>query len=142
MFDKAVSFQNKSQKVNAILLTNFDTVSDKDCDALTKTKTHVTNAPILCLLGHREKIPPPSKAEYSISDSILVSMIMARSNLARLKCFPVRSLCHGLLVCLRRLNRHGWVWPMMQKKLWISSRWKRLKTTSAKYLIRFPKKNC
>ncbi|OEU22360.1 SRP54-domain-containing protein [Fragilariopsis cylindrus CCMP1102] len=45
MFDKAVSFQNKYQKVNAILLTKFDTVSDKVGAAL--TMTHVTNAPIL-----------------------------------------------------------------------------------------------
>jgi signal recognition particle receptor subunit alpha len=45
MFDKAVSFQSKSQKVNAILLTKFDTVSDKVGAAL--TMTHVTNAPIL-----------------------------------------------------------------------------------------------
>eukprot|EP00536_Pseudo-nitzschia_multiseries_P001531 jgi/Psemu1/181225/e_gw1.19.137.1 len=45
MFDKAVSFQNKHQKVNAILLTKFDTVSDKVGAAL--TMTHVTNAPIL-----------------------------------------------------------------------------------------------
>lgn len=45
MFDKAISFQNKSQKVNAILLTKFDTVSDKVGAAL--TMTHVTNAPIL-----------------------------------------------------------------------------------------------
>ena len=45
MFDKAVSFQNKTQKVNAILLTKFDTVSDKVGAAL--TMTHVTNAPIL-----------------------------------------------------------------------------------------------
>lgn len=45
MFDKAVSFQNRHQKVNAILLTKFDTVSDKVGAAL--TMTHVTNAPIL-----------------------------------------------------------------------------------------------
>jgi signal recognition particle receptor subunit alpha len=45
MFDKAVSFQSKSQKVDAILLTKFDTVSDKVGAAL--TMTHVTNAPIL-----------------------------------------------------------------------------------------------
>ena len=45
MFDKAVSFQNKNQKVNSILLTKFDTVSDKVGAAL--TMTHVTNAPIL-----------------------------------------------------------------------------------------------
>jgi len=45
MFDKAVSFQNRFQKVNAILLTKFDTVSDKVGAAL--TMTHVTNAPIL-----------------------------------------------------------------------------------------------
>ena len=45
MFDKAISFQNKHQKVNAILLTKFDTVSDKVGAAL--TMTHVTNAPIL-----------------------------------------------------------------------------------------------
>jgi len=45
MFDKAISFQNKYQKVNAILLTKFDTVSDKVGAAL--TMTHVTNAPIL-----------------------------------------------------------------------------------------------
>jgi signal recognition particle receptor subunit alpha len=45
MFDKAISFQNKSQRVNAILLTKFDTVSDKVGAAL--TMTHVTNAPIL-----------------------------------------------------------------------------------------------
>eukprot|EP00529_Nitzschia_sp_RCC80_P011506 CAMPEP_0113504868 /NCGR_PEP_ID=MMETSP0014_2-20120614/34967_1 /TAXON_ID=2857 /ORGANISM="Nitzschia sp." /LENGTH=623 /DNA_ID=CAMNT_0000400051 /DNA_START=63 /DNA_END=1934 /DNA_ORIENTATION=- /assembly_acc=CAM_ASM_000159 len=45
MFDKAISYQNKSQKVNSILLTKFDTVSDKVGAAL--TMTHVTNAPIL-----------------------------------------------------------------------------------------------
>mmetsp|Transcript_170 Transcript_170/g.426 ORF Transcript_170/g.426 Transcript_170/m.426 type:complete len:577 (+) Transcript_170:92-1822(+) len=45
MFDKAISFQNQHQKVNAILLTKFDTVSDKVGAAL--TMTHVTNAPIL-----------------------------------------------------------------------------------------------
>ena len=45
MFDKAVSFHNRRQKVNAILLTKFDTVSDKVGAAL--TMTHVTNAPIL-----------------------------------------------------------------------------------------------
>jgi signal recognition particle receptor subunit alpha len=45
MFDKAVSFQSRHQKVNAILLTKFDTVSDKVGAAL--TMTHVTNAPIL-----------------------------------------------------------------------------------------------
>jgi signal recognition particle receptor subunit alpha len=45
MFDKAASFQNRHQKVNAILLTKFDTVSDKVGAAL--TMTHVTNAPIL-----------------------------------------------------------------------------------------------
>ena len=45
MFDKAVSFQNRHQKVNSILLTKFDTVSDKVGAAL--TMTHVTNAPIL-----------------------------------------------------------------------------------------------
>lgn len=45
MFDKAISYQNKTQKVNSILLTKFDTVSDKVGAAL--TMTHVTNAPIL-----------------------------------------------------------------------------------------------
>jgi signal recognition particle receptor subunit alpha len=45
MFDKAVSFQNKSQRVSSIILTKFDTVSDKVGAAL--TMTHVTNAPIL-----------------------------------------------------------------------------------------------
>mmetsp|Transcript_5953 Transcript_5953/g.14785 ORF Transcript_5953/g.14785 Transcript_5953/m.14785 type:complete len:576 (-) Transcript_5953:168-1895(-) len=45
MFDKAVSFHNRRQKVDAILLTKFDTVSDKVGAAL--TMTHVTNAPIL-----------------------------------------------------------------------------------------------
>jgi signal recognition particle receptor subunit alpha len=45
MFDKAVSFQNKSHRVNSIFLTKFDTVSDKVGAAL--TMTHVTNAPIL-----------------------------------------------------------------------------------------------
>jgi signal recognition particle receptor subunit alpha len=47
MFDKAASFQDRHQKVNAILLTKFDTVSDKVGAAL--TMTHVTNAPILFL---------------------------------------------------------------------------------------------
>jgi signal recognition particle receptor subunit alpha len=45
MFNKAVSSQSRNQKVNAILLTKFDTVSDKVGAAL--TMTHVTNAPIL-----------------------------------------------------------------------------------------------
>lgn len=45
MFHQAVSSLNRNQKVNAILLTKFDTVSDKVGAAL--TMTHVTNAPIL-----------------------------------------------------------------------------------------------
>lgn len=45
MFHQAVSSMNRNQKVNAILLTKFDTVSDKVGAAL--TMTHVTNAPIL-----------------------------------------------------------------------------------------------
>ena len=45
MFNQAVSSLSRNQKVNAILLTKFDTVSDKVGAAL--TMTHVTNAPIL-----------------------------------------------------------------------------------------------
>jgi signal recognition particle receptor subunit alpha len=45
MFNQAVSSFSRTQKVNAILLTKFDTVSDKVGAAL--TMTHVTNAPIL-----------------------------------------------------------------------------------------------
>mmetsp|Transcript_8508 Transcript_8508/g.20481 ORF Transcript_8508/g.20481 Transcript_8508/m.20481 type:complete len:567 (+) Transcript_8508:2939-4639(+) len=45
MFNHAVSSVSRNQKVNAILLTKFDTVSDKVGAAL--TMTHVTNAPIL-----------------------------------------------------------------------------------------------
>jgi signal recognition particle receptor subunit alpha len=45
MFNQAVNAQSRNQKVNAILLTKFDTVSDKVGAAL--TMTHVTNAPIL-----------------------------------------------------------------------------------------------
>eukprot|EP00934_Nitzschia_sp_Nitz4_P000078 Nitzschia sp. Nitz4//scaffold52_size167869//16264//17967//NITZ4_002258-RA/size167869-processed-gene-0.121-mRNA-1//1//CDS//3329553981//78//frame0 len=45
MFHQAVSSVSRTQKVNAILLTKFDTVSDKVGAAL--TMTHVTNAPIL-----------------------------------------------------------------------------------------------
>jgi signal recognition particle GTPase len=45
MFHKAVSTYDRNNKVNAILLTKFDTVSDKVGAAL--TMTHVTNAPIL-----------------------------------------------------------------------------------------------
>lgn len=45
MFNQAVSSIQSNQKVNAILLTKFDTVSDKVGAAL--TMTHVTNAPIL-----------------------------------------------------------------------------------------------
>ena len=45
MFNKAIGSQSRNQKVNAILLTKFDTVSDKVGAAL--TMTHVTNAPIL-----------------------------------------------------------------------------------------------
>ncbi|CAJ1957228.1 unnamed protein product [Cylindrotheca closterium] len=45
MFSQAVSSVNRNQKVNAILLTKFDTVSDKVGAAL--TMTHATNAPIL-----------------------------------------------------------------------------------------------
>lgn len=51
MFNKAISTSSSAyggkQKVNAILLTKFDTVSDKVGAAL--TMTHVTNAPILFL---------------------------------------------------------------------------------------------
>ena len=45
MFHQAVSSLDRRQKVNAIMLTKLDTVSDKVGAAL--TMTHVTNAPIL-----------------------------------------------------------------------------------------------
>ena len=45
MFHKAVSGTSSKHKIDAILLTKFDTVSDKVGAAL--TMTHVTNAPIL-----------------------------------------------------------------------------------------------
>jgi signal recognition particle receptor subunit alpha len=45
MFHQAVSSANRNNKINAILLTKFDTVSDKVGAAL--SMTHVTNAPIL-----------------------------------------------------------------------------------------------
>ena len=45
MFNQAVSSLNRKHKIDAILLTKFDTVSDKVGAAL--TMTHVTNAPIL-----------------------------------------------------------------------------------------------
>lgn len=45
MFNRAITSGSSKQKINAILLTKFDTVSDKVGAAL--TMTHVTNAPIL-----------------------------------------------------------------------------------------------
>ena len=45
MFNQAIGSINRQQKVNAILLTKLDTVSDKVGAAL--TMTHVTNAPVL-----------------------------------------------------------------------------------------------
>jgi signal recognition particle receptor subunit alpha len=45
MFNQAVSSISRTQKINALLMTKFDTVSDKVGAAL--TMTHVTNAPIL-----------------------------------------------------------------------------------------------
>ena len=53
MFNQAVSSLSRNQKVNAILLTKFDTVSDKVGAAL--TMTHVTNAPIL-FVGTGQKL--------------------------------------------------------------------------------------
>jgi signal recognition particle receptor subunit alpha len=45
MFNQAVSSLDRKHKIDSILLTKFDTVSDKVGAAL--TMTHVTNAPIL-----------------------------------------------------------------------------------------------
>ena len=63
MFNQAVNSHSRSQKVNAILLTKFDTVSDKVGAAL--TMTHVTNAPILFVgtgqkYHHLQKLSTPS----------------------------------------------------------------------------------
>eukprot|EP00980_Cylindrotheca_fusiformis_P025851 scaffold14741_cov135-Cylindrotheca_fusiformis.AAC.1 len=63
MFNQAVSSFSRNQKVNAILLTKFDTVSDKVGAAL--TMTHVTNAPILFVgtgqkYHHLQKLSTPS----------------------------------------------------------------------------------
>lgn len=63
MFNRAVSSFSRNQKVNAILLTKFDTVSDKVGAAL--TMTHVTNAPVLFVgtgqkYHHLQKLSTPS----------------------------------------------------------------------------------
>ena len=63
MFAQAVTSYDRRNKIDAILLTKFDTVSDKVGAAL--TMTHVTNAPILfCGTGqkyhHLQKLSTPA----------------------------------------------------------------------------------